>query len=96
MAFHEDFLNLIGRGAKLEMAHQFTGTDAQHVHEAPVYVRETNELVFADTSVVGWLWALDIDKHQVRIWNALSEQMELITPCLARYEKSTPTRLLRM
>lgn len=68
VAFHQDFLSLIGRDAKLETVHKFSGVDAEHVHEAPVYNPATNELVFADTLVVGWLWALEIDTHKVRSW----------------------------
>lgn len=66
IAFDEAFLELIGPGAKLELIQPFEGEDANQVHEAPVYVPQTNELVFADTSVVGWLWALDVETHTVR------------------------------
>jgi len=67
VAFDEAFLELIGADAKLEMVQSFEGEEANHVHEAPVYVPQTKELVFADTSVVGWLWALDVETHTVRI-----------------------------
>lgn len=66
IAFDEVFLQLTGSDPKLELVQSFEGEDANHVHEAPVYVPQTGELVFADTSVVGWLWALDIETHMVR------------------------------
>lgn len=49
---------------KLERIQSFIGEPA-HVHEAPAFVPETNELEFSDTSVTGWLWAIDIDTHTV-------------------------------
>lgn len=66
IAFSEDFLDLIGKNAKMEKAFAFEGEDAQHVHEAPVYLHQTGELVFADTSVQGWLWALDVTTYSAR------------------------------
>lgn len=54
-----------------ETIQSFSGADADHVHEAPVYLPSTNELVFADTSVIGWLWATNIDTHEVNnLWSA--------------------------
>lgn len=66
IAFDEAFLELIGTEAKLQTIQSFEGEDANHVHEAPVYLSQTGELVFADTSVIGWLWALDVETHEVR------------------------------
>lgn len=66
VAFDEAFLELIGADAKLEVVLGFGGEEANHVHEAPVYVPQTKELVFADTSVVGWLWALNVKTHTYR------------------------------
>ncbi|KAK5948926.1 hypothetical protein OHC33_010012 [Knufia fluminis] len=66
IAFDEAFLELIGTEAKLQTIQSFEGEDANHVHEAPVYLSQTGELVFADTSVIGWLWALDVETHETR------------------------------
>ena len=60
------FLNVIGPHAKLERIQSFEG-EAPTVHEAPAYVPETNELFFSDTSVTGWLWAIEVDTLQVTI-----------------------------
>lgn len=49
------------------MAYSFPEAEQGRVHEAPVYIAETNELVFADTSLVGLLYALDVDTSQVCI-----------------------------
>lgn len=65
VAFHDDFLTWIGRDAKMEPIQLFEGDDANHVHEAPVYIPDGTEFVFADTSVVGWLWGLDVKTHKV-------------------------------
>ncbi|OQE27708.1 hypothetical protein PENSTE_c004G07422 [Penicillium steckii] len=59
------FLNVIGPDAKLERIQSFEG-EAPTVHEAPAYVPETNELFFSDTSVTGWLWAIEVDTLQTR------------------------------
>jgi gluconolactonase len=58
------FFEVIGQKAALERIQSFEG---QHptVHEAPAYVPETNELIYADTSVTGWLWAIDLDTLKV-------------------------------
>lgn len=66
IAFDKIFLDLMGEGARLEMIQAFEGDEMNHVHEAPVYVPSTGELVYADTSVVGWLWGLDVQTHRVR------------------------------
>lgn len=65
IAWDASFFNLIGPEAKLERIQSFVGQPA-HVHEAPAYVPETNELFFADTSEIGWLWAINVDTYQVR------------------------------
>jgi len=71
IAFDEVFLDLVGGNAKVEMVQAFEGDDAEHVHEAPVYLPSTGELLYADTSVVGWLWALDVKTHTVRAASSL-------------------------
>jgi sugar lactone lactonase YvrE len=60
------FSSVVGPSASLEKIHSFSSPDNEHVHEAPIYLPLTNELIFADTSVVGWLWALDIDTAAIR------------------------------
>lgn len=65
IAFDKDFLSFLGQNAKLEVAQSFEGEDANHVHEAPVYIPDTGDFVFADTSVVGWLWVLNIETNKV-------------------------------
>lgn len=65
IAWDVSFFNLVGPNAKLERIQSFVGQPA-HVHEAPAYVPETNELFFADTSETGWLWAINVDTYQVR------------------------------
>ena len=62
IAWDESFFEIIGPEAKIECIQAFP--ELRHVHEAPVYVPESNELLFADTSAVGWLWAIDIDTHR--------------------------------
>lgn len=54
----------MGAGAKVEKIQSFEGQPPR-VHEAPAYVPETNELFFADTSETGWLWAINVDTHEV-------------------------------
>ena len=66
IALHDDFLSFIGQAAHMEMATSFSGIDAEHVHEAPIYIPGTNELIFADTSVVGWLWTINVETHERR------------------------------
>ena len=67
IAFHEDFVSFLGSQAKLGIAHSFDGEDAKHVHEAPVYLPDTDEFLFADTSVVGWLWVLTVQTNEVEL-----------------------------
>lgn len=64
VAWDSSFFNTIGPYAKLERIQSFEGQPAR-VHEAPAYVPETNELIYSDTSVTGWLWAINIDTHEV-------------------------------
>ncbi|KAK4894780.1 hypothetical protein LTR27_007168 [Elasticomyces elasticus] len=65
IAWDQSFLDIIGTSAKLERIQSFPD-DENHVHEAPVYLSETNELLFSDTHVTGWLWAINIDTHETR------------------------------
>ncbi|KAL1849967.1 hypothetical protein Plec18170_007063 [Paecilomyces lecythidis] len=65
IAWDTSFFNLIGPDAKLERIQSFVGQPAR-VHEAPAYVPETNELLFADTAETGWLWAINVDTYETR------------------------------
>ncbi|KAJ6108858.1 hypothetical protein N7512_008695 [Penicillium capsulatum] len=65
VAWDASFFNVIGPDAKVKRIQSFVGQPPR-VHEAPAYVPETNELFFSDTSVTGWLWAIDVDTHQTR------------------------------
>ncbi|CAK3809746.1 Hypothetical predicted protein [Lecanosticta acicola] len=65
IAFDSSFLDIIGPEAKLERIQAFP-SNAQNVHEAPVYLPETNELLYSDTSLAGVLFALNIDTHKIR------------------------------
>ncbi|KAK5733571.1 hypothetical protein LTR17_009559 [Elasticomyces elasticus] len=65
IAWDQSFLDAIGTSAKLERIQSFPD-DENHVHEAPVYLPETNELLFSDTHMTGWLWAVNIDTHETR------------------------------
>ncbi|RMY93135.1 hypothetical protein D0861_02101 [Hortaea werneckii] len=67
IAWDERFLDVIGSDARVETIQTFESPEDTHVHEAPVYVAETNELVFSDTSQIGWLWAVDIDSHESEV-----------------------------
>jgi sugar lactone lactonase YvrE len=55
---------LIGKHAKVEKVMSFPGVS--HVHEAPVFIPETQELLFADTSALGWLWAFNVTSGKAR------------------------------
>lgn len=59
------FADLIGPKGKLEKIQSF-GEGERNVHEAPAYLPETNELLFSDTTIVGWLWAVNVDTHEAR------------------------------
>jgi gluconolactonase len=59
IAFDASFFDVIGTDATVEKLIAFPGV--AHVHEAPVYLPETNELLFSDTSALGWLWAIEVD-----------------------------------
>ncbi|KAK4950232.1 hypothetical protein LTR10_011211 [Elasticomyces elasticus] len=65
IAWDQSFLDVIGTSAKLERIQSFPD-DENHVHEAPVYLPKTNELLFSDTHVTGWLWAINVDTHETR------------------------------
>lgn len=73
IAFDPSFLDIIGTSAKVERILAFPGVE--HVHEAPVYVPETNELVFSDTSSIGWLYAINADTYVVSV----SSQIAVLT-----------------
>lgn len=64
IAWDPAFFDFIGTEARLERILGFPEGEG-HVHEAPVYVPETNELLFSDTSAVGWLWGIDVDTYKV-------------------------------
>lgn len=59
------FFKLIGPDAKLDRIQSFEGQPAR-VHEAPAYVLENNELLFAETTETGWLWAVNVDSYEVQ------------------------------
>ena len=63
IGWDEAFFDIIGPDAVVERILAFPGV--HHVHEAPVYVPESEELLFADTSVVGSLWAINVNTYQV-------------------------------
>ncbi|KAJ5106767.1 hypothetical protein N7456_003442 [Penicillium angulare] len=65
IAWDRSFFDIIGPQATLEKIQSFEG-EPPHVHEAPAYAPETNELFYADTSVTGWLWAIDVDTYKTR------------------------------
>lgn len=67
ISFHDDFIKFIGIDAQMSVLHSFEGEDTNHVHEAPVFLPQTNEFLFADTSVVGWLWVYDINTNKVNL-----------------------------
>lgn len=64
IAFHESFLDIIGTAAKVERVLAFPPAE-RNTHEGPVYVPETGELLFADTSAIGWLYALNAETYEV-------------------------------
>lgn len=64
IAWDPSFFHIIGSQAKLKKIQSFE-EEPPHVHEAPVFVPETNELFYADTSVTGWLWAINVDTYEV-------------------------------
>ena len=66
IAFEPQFFSILGGSATLERILNFTDGEDEHVHEAPVYIPETNELLFSTTTAIGWLWALDLDTLEVR------------------------------
>ncbi|CAK1361860.1 uncharacterized protein RHO25_004581 [Cercospora beticola] len=65
IAYDHDFFDVIGSKAKIEKIQTFP-PDLKHVHEAPVYLPESNELLYSDTSLTGLLFAINIDTHAVR------------------------------
>lgn len=57
---------MIGSSAKLEKIQSFP-KEQNHVHEAPVWLSGTNELLYSDTTITnGTLFAINIDTHAVR------------------------------
>ncbi|KAF2216378.1 hypothetical protein CERZMDRAFT_93675 [Cercospora zeae-maydis SCOH1-5] len=65
IAFDQAFFDVIGSNAKVEKIQTFPPS-LKHVHEAPVYLPESNELLYSDTSVTGHLYAINIDTRAVR------------------------------
>ena len=66
IAFDNVLFSIIGPAAALNTIKLFSPPDNTHVHEASVFVPATNELLFADTFVTGWLWAINIETHKSR------------------------------
>lgn len=64
ISLDDTFFDVIGSEAKLEKIQSFP-PDQHHVHEAPVYLPDTNELLYSDTSLAGTLHAINIDSHKV-------------------------------
>ncbi len=64
IGFTDEFFDIIGSNATRQIVASFPGVTG-HVHEAPTYVPETNQLLFADTSLVGSLYLLDVDGNKV-------------------------------
>jgi hypothetical protein len=65
IAWDSSFFDFIGPDAKVERILSFP--NVEHVHEAPIFVPETNELLFSDTSALGWLWAINVDTYKVSL-----------------------------
>jgi gluconolactonase len=63
IAWDTAFFEVLGPNAKVERIAAFPGE--ARVHEAPVYVPETGELIFSDTSAQGRLSAINVDSHEV-------------------------------
>jgi gluconolactonase len=80
IAFDQTFFDVIGPSAKLEIIQEFP-KNQNHVHEAPVYLEEFNELLYSDTTDIGLLHAINIDTYEVR-------QIEL-TPALQNVNGAT-------
>ncbi|KAF7194464.1 Gluconolactonase [Pseudocercospora fuligena] len=75
IGYDGSFFETIGPDAKLEKIQSFPPA-LKHVHEAPVYLPDTNELLYSDTSLLGTTYAIEIDTHKVRnittdppLWN---------------------------
>ena len=60
------FFDIIGSQTKFEKIYSFE-EEPPRVQEAPAFVLKTNELFYADTDVVGWLWAINAHTRKVRI-----------------------------
>ncbi|EME85711.1 uncharacterized protein MYCFIDRAFT_119346, partial [Pseudocercospora fijiensis CIRAD86] len=65
IAYDASFFETIGPDAKLEKIQSFPPSQ-NHVHEAPVYLPDTNELLYSDTTLIGTAFAIEIDTHKVR------------------------------
>lgn len=65
IVWDRSFLDLIGPHGKVEEIQSFP-EEEHRVHEAPVFLEETNELLYSDTDIIGWLWAVNIDTHETR------------------------------
>lgn len=67
IVWDETFFDLIGPQGKVEILQSFPESE-HRVHEAPVYLRDTNELLFSDTDIVGWLWVVNVDTGEVCVF----------------------------
>ncbi|KAK4630971.1 Lactonohydrolase oryL, partial [Fulvia fulva] len=65
IAFDGSFFDIIGMNAKIERIQSFL-VDKQRVHEAHVYLPESNELLYPDTTEAGFMYAINIDSHELR------------------------------
>ncbi|KAF2765723.1 calcium-dependent phosphotriesterase [Teratosphaeria nubilosa] len=66
IAWDASFLSLTGPDAKVEALQSFEPPENTHTHEAPVYLPETNEVLYSDTSLVGTLFAIGVDGREIR------------------------------
>lgn len=64
IAFDDAFFDVVGPEARVERIQSFP-PDLQKVHEAPIYIAGTNELLYSDPSISGAIWAINIDTHTV-------------------------------
>ncbi|KAJ6036706.1 hypothetical protein N7540_000985 [Penicillium herquei] len=91
IAWDHSFFDFIGPQATIERIQSFEG-EPPHVHEAPANSPETNELFFADTSVTGWLWAINVDTYEVKFILLLKHNFPLTFELFLKTRKvgSTP------
>jgi gluconolactonase len=74
IAWDPSFFKIVGPDAKLEVIQTFAEPENGHVHEAPVFLPETNELLYSDTSDDGGLFAVNIDTHKVGFNSRLDQK----------------------